>query len=334
MSRESPAQQLLEWLAACDKLHGDECQAKPMSARSGDQIPQWVIDTQQGCIVPGTKAGRYVALSYVWPEVGTNVERLMLERNNIEALQKPGVLSSDLVNRLPLVIRQTIELLQDIGERYLWVDCLCIVQHDGETQSQAYSMNEIYSGAYFTIIAAASEGLFGTEGTAVSHWEDYTSSESHYTTLMETKWATRGWTFQEQVLSKRSIIFMGLYWIDPHKGWILSALGSKFAAKLASESARARLETLKPDLFWDCQCALWDGNTLHPPREELQGHKPKTKALSLNDTAWPKFRSYLEAVCLYNNRDLTYPQDVGVALSGVLNELGMNLNHFLTKPVY
>ena len=319
LSSLSPAQQLLRWIQACNELHGEHCQVSPMSARSKEQIPQWVIDTEQGCIVPGTSASRYVALSYVWPPQAAGVDRLMLERSNIEALQQPGVLAQDLTSRLPLCVRETIELMKEVQERYLWVDCLCIVQHDGDTQSQAYSMNEIYSGAYFTVIAAGTTGLLSDDRNAVISYGDIVTVGSHYDALMRSNWATRGWTFQEQILSKRAIIFM-----DPYR--VAHYLRSLFLPGEASEAP------IQKHVFWDCQRAVWDGKKLEPgsktwplPKWSLKGTKNEElniDPLKLEGNARPKFRSYLESVCLYNDRSFTYPQDVLVAFSGVLNELG------------
>lgn len=325
MTSLSTAQQLLEWIRACNELHQDGCQATPTSTRAREQIPQWVIDTERACIVPGTVAARYVALSYVWPEEQASGDRLILERNNVEALQKPGALASAVVNQLPPVIRQSIDLLKDIRERYLWVDCLCIIQRDSETQSQAYSMNEIYSGAYFTIIAAASEGLTGPERRVRSRSQRLTTAELHYDALMHTKWATRGWTFQEQILSKRAIVFLDPYCETDRTAMLRKRLDG-------NEAEQPRAEVTK-HVFWDCQYAIWDGNKLPAKMKsspsEIQtlqdgekGSKVDVSPPKLNNAAWPSFRAYLECVCLYNHRDLTYPQDILAAFAGILNELG------------
>ena len=46
-------------------------------------------------------------------------------------------------------------LARMIGERYLWVDALCLVQDDEpEMQKATDRMDEIYQGAVFTIVAA------------------------------------------------------------------------------------------------------------------------------------------------------------------------------------
>ena len=56
-----------------------------------------------------------------------------------------------------------------LGQRYLWVDRLCICQDDREVQTkQIDAMGDIYNNAVFTIIAAngwdANHGLRGIEG--------------------------------------------------------------------------------------------------------------------------------------------------------------------------
>lgn len=57
-----------------------------------------------------------------------------------------------------------------MGERYLWVDRLCIIQDDKEHKDQQLKeMASIYSRSYFTIIAVdapdANHGLHGLPGT-------------------------------------------------------------------------------------------------------------------------------------------------------------------------
>ena len=70
---------------------------------------------------------------------------------------------------IPKTIRHAIELVGLLGERYLWVDRLCICQDDEETKaSQIDIMGDIYGNALVTIIAAsgwdANHGLRGIEG--------------------------------------------------------------------------------------------------------------------------------------------------------------------------
>jgi hypothetical protein len=116
-----------------------------------------------------------------------------------------------------------------IGERYLWIDRICIVQDDeAAKQQQLSSMGETYAGAFFTLVAAQNEeaslGLYGrrrmtiglTESSAEksaersprSHLSGKQIMLTHAMSLMQTKWYSRGWTFQEYVFSRRRVIFI------------------------------------------------------------------------------------------------------------------------------
>jgi len=40
------------------------------------------------------------------------------------------VVGSLLETKLPKTVRETMALVRDLGETYLWVDCLCVIQDD------------------------------------------------------------------------------------------------------------------------------------------------------------------------------------------------------------
>ncbi len=66
-------------------------------------------------------------------------------------------------------LSDAIKFTEMIGERYLWVDRLCIVQDDFEAKhAQIHNMGPIYANAYFTKVAAlgtsADYGLRGIRG--------------------------------------------------------------------------------------------------------------------------------------------------------------------------
>lgn len=301
------------WIQACNVRHVEQCNVSPTASRHPSQVPDWVIDTTAACLVPGAAADRYVALSYVWPSLPTSsAETLLLVRDSLADFQTAGFLSKDYnISRIPQVIQDAIRLAQGIGERFIWVDRLCLMQNDHETYTQVQRMHEIYWGAYVTIIAAASGSLYGREvasgrqlsqpdreeGNFLSHTKDISSwsnyhlalMREHYARLSRSKWGSRGWTYQEKILSKRTIIL------------------------------------LDDDIFWDCQCALWDCNGLDPFTETNQqageegGHDPVNMRLTPNTSM--DFSLYVELVCPYNARDLSYAQDVIPAFTGILNTL-------------
>lgn len=243
---EEQAQLLSEWLQDCNQLHGNKCHVStPIAERSPQHVPDWVIDTEKSCIVPGKAVNKYAALSYVWtsPVNSSNpapTDMLLLHRGSLRNLQIPGFLSSNSVSKqLPIVVRDSMTLVFQSGTRYLWVDCLCVIQHDESTTDKMAFLPDIYSGAFFTIIAASeANGLRGSTVDLQSPAQRISLSTLHGE-LLASRWASRGWTFQEHMLSKRSIIF----------------LDQKF--------------------FWDCQCLVgWDSRQMslevRVPREDLK----------------------------------------------------------------
>lgn len=134
---------ILNWKYLCDKHHGTACEYPEKLARMDAIQPTWLIDAVAGCLVPGREHSRFVTLSYVRGETVS----FYSEKGNIDRLQESGVLSKGSVaDKLPMTIKNAIDVVQLIGERYLWVDTLCIVQDDAETlQTELDSMARIYT---------------------------------------------------------------------------------------------------------------------------------------------------------------------------------------------
>ena len=60
---------------------------------------------------------------------------------------------------LPRTIRDAIHLTQLLGEKYLWIDALCIKQDDAEFKTaRILEMDQIYTASALTIIAARKKG--------------------------------------------------------------------------------------------------------------------------------------------------------------------------------
>lgn len=322
---------LQEALRKCDELHGRKCQAEPIEDRSPNHVPDWVIDTQEGCLVPGSSVNGYATLSYVWSSALSKegnqalTDRLMLQRDTLSKFRQPGFLfpGTGVVEKLPLVIRDSMELVRLCGVRYLWVDCLCIAQYDETTAVQVSFMREIYSGAYFTIIAAAtSEGLYGS-GTNFDKVADRAGKVSPgrlHGALLTSHWATRGWTFQEQVLSKRSLIFLDAtaFWDCQSTVWWSKSLispGTTHVGEMDTPGDNSHEPSRQPlsELISDNSVFSTDGNEsrIHDADRQLSHD---LAALSM-----PNFRLYMEIICRYNHRNLTYAQDALPAISGVLD---------------
>ena len=143
--------EIRRWLDHCDEHHSGHCQFSSRGEEIFVHRPRWLIDVHRLCLVEAEPRQQYVALSYVW---GTGSAFRTL-RQNLARLQQEGSLngssssaadeaSSDKVvsasdAQLPKTIRDVIALTRQIGESFLWVDSLCIVQDDYEEKEEHLS---------------------------------------------------------------------------------------------------------------------------------------------------------------------------------------------------
>ncbi|KAF2263113.1 HET-domain-containing protein, partial [Lojkania enalia] len=180
-----------------------------------------VIDVATSQVVLAPPACRYIALrSYVWGKISPfklNNANIIVSENNSSLDAEPYTQLHR--QSLPRTIQDAIFVVQEIGERYLWVDSLCIIQDDlNDFRANIHNMGRIFSAAEVTIIAAsgrdADSGLPGLY-PGIRHLEPITGSiesirlaEIEAPLALETTvWSTRGWTYQEYQLSTRTLIF-------------------------------------------------------------------------------------------------------------------------------
>ena len=168
-----------------------------------------VIDVLQKRIVWIHPSERYATLSYVWG----NSTGFQATTSNISDLEHEGGLRK-FEKSIPRTIRDAMRLTEDLGERYLWVDSLCLIQDDEENLLDMIGkMDIVYGHSYFTIIAAsgkdAEAGLPGLQleregilqyveeiqpGLNVAVCEDLESL------LRKSVYETRAWTYAELYL--------------------------------------------------------------------------------------------------------------------------------------
>ncbi|KAF5010364.1 hypothetical protein FDECE_3480 [Fusarium decemcellulare] len=214
---EASIERIQQWIQSCSKWH-NQCHA-PTEQRP---ISQWIrlVDVQQGKIVKASLTERYVALSYVWGSAAP-----LLTQDTLTRYSCPSGLDHA---SIPRTIADSMQLVRDLGERYLWVDSLCIIQDcDDDKQKQLPIMDSIFKLAEFVIVAASGSdafaGLPGLYGTKRSSWQTsetidgvelITIQQDAQQALHNSIWNTRGWTFQEFVLARRSLVFTDsqIYW--------------------------------------------------------------------------------------------------------------------------
>ncbi|KAL5376611.1 hypothetical protein DPSP01_010404 [Paraphaeosphaeria sporulosa] len=295
---------ITEWLKTCDSRHIGSCVESNTSSTKFSSRPYRLIDVEEQCIVRGNVQGEYLALSYVWQDDTMKTEdqqQFQLSLDNADSLTAPNSMRQ-YISQLPKTIRDAMELTIAIQKRYLWVDRLCIVQDHPRKEEEFMRMDQIYSGAYMTIVAAAKHGMYCNRGGTVhdpalaspNDWfanfeiPQHLRIRQYYGIVSRSKWAKRAWTYQEYILSKRVIFF------------------------------------LDTRIFWQCECTVWDKDHLQPKQDmEAQTVPSSTSGhtRSFSVPSWPDFGLYADLICPYNGRDLSYDKDGLSACLGILNRL-------------
>ncbi|KAK4060484.1 uncharacterized protein Triagg1_10754 [Trichoderma aggressivum f. europaeum] len=224
------------WIEDCD-MHHANCQPIVPAVPSEALHPSTrFIDTVSECLVSlgeiDSAPFKFVALSYVW---GVDYQ-LRTTSATLEDFRRklPGLTAIDDNPRLPLTIRDAMDVTLTLGHRYLWVDALCIVQDSpSDLEIQLAQMDRIYGLATLTIVArggkSSDSGLPGmsnprnwlsgenincvVNGTLnIGCWDvldrNYEKYEEQHGVFADTTcYMWRGWTFQEQILSTRTLEF-------------------------------------------------------------------------------------------------------------------------------
>ncbi|KAF3762905.1 HET-domain-containing protein, partial [Cryphonectria parasitica EP155] len=141
----------------------------------------------------------YIALSYCWgwweqhPPMKTvkkDFPEFKLKANYQEHLEAIKF------SHMPKTIQDAVTITRKLGIQYLWVDALCIIQHDAEEWiRESGKMCDVYSNALLTISATQAEG--------------------------SSPLAARAWCMQESVLSNRILHYTSdeMMWECNEAGW-------------------------------------------------------------------------------------------------------------------
>jgi hypothetical protein len=206
-----------DWDALRRRLRAGEGNRKSWTDGMGDRdicastdppvrttYPIRCLDIQSMSLTTLDLKNRYIALSYVWgghldPE--THWPALFLSSGKVRKAA------------LPKTIQDAIVAVEKLGERYLWVDLVCINQNDPEDfTTQISQMNLIYKNAVCTIVALygvnAEAGLPGVSDAPRSRTESLVRINAKnivcgphidfLCAIKSSKWRERAWTFQEE----------------------------------------------------------------------------------------------------------------------------------------
>ncbi|CAM1509633.1 Fc.00g033720.m01.CDS01 [Cosmosporella sp. VM-42] len=231
--------------------------------------------------------GSYVALSYCWG----NRNLVTTTTSTIEQL-KSGIE----VAKLPKTLQDAVVFTRNLAIEFLWIDALCIIQDSAaDWEVESAKMGDIYSQAFLTVAAAsatsAAEGflqgkdpepefqLKWPDGSMARATVDRTGSSG---TSDDEPWNLRGWTFQEQILSKRLVIYS-----DGEVQWVCRSSHS-------------------------CECGSVD---------QFAHDRSGTTIWELADAA-EAHAFWVNVVSAYSARSLTVEMDRLPALSGIASRIG------------
>ncbi|KAI4940899.1 hypothetical protein J4E91_011076 [Alternaria rosae] len=269
-----------------------------------DTGPLLLLDVIHDCLAVGNFKDRYFALSYVW---GASKQFLTLVEN-YDHLREPGTLSKQ---PLTQTIRDSMTFVKNLGERYLWVDTMCIIQDDAANKASALAqMCAIYSCAMATVVAlngdSADAGLPGIPPTARnttatfvapglhmvvrSSLENMLANHTYDGVDVDCVYNTRAWTFQERLLSNRSI-----YFLDEQVYF------------------HCKKQLLCEDRYISDDTGFYTLDKMRTTSAELKSKTTRAGSYSPLD----EFRWYEEIVAEYTAKKMGYPDDILNAFTGI-----------------
>jgi hypothetical protein len=288
------------WIEKCDEEH--DC----MSMKSVLDLPSRILDVRNNKIrlcesKTIDKPGRYACLSHRWGVPSESMFRTT-EKNFTE--HKDNIPWES----LPRTFQDTVLITRRLGVSFLWIDSLCIIQenlHDFEQQSA--NMATIYQNAYITLAATASDGpkggLYTHEHDVRSHRTGLPLAMVKYRDGSERQFSarqpfnhnlkalpllSRGWVYQERVLSPRMLHFVG------------------------------------EELVWecgasvDCECGAEDlENKFEHPRISNDDDEHNNSYVGHVSSHLYHLRAWMQIITDYTALSLTKTTDIFPALSGI-----------------
>jgi hypothetical protein len=279
---------LKSWLEHCDSSHGQLCGRKDRLRSLSVSLT--CIDCSSGKIKHVDRASEYIALSYVWgaPTSGNT-----------------WTLGSHVLPDADQVICDAMEVVFSLGKRYLWIDRYCVDQHNHDIKDiQIREMDQIYAGAYATIVAAAgSDATYGLSGVSrprlsqqslceVGELQMGSTLASFSHAIQDTVWRRRAWTYQEGALSRRCIFF------TEHQVYF-ACLGMSRCESVIVHQPIPRDEGVEQFGFDTMSASMFQGET--------------------PDAEGPVLRRFTNHITEYSGRSLTYETDGLNAFRGILS---------------
>ena len=258
----------------------------------------YLVDFGEGQDIP---KDHYICLSYRWGNKPTAQTTQSTFNSHVAGIS---------LKSLSQTLRDTVELTRYLGIRYLWIDCLCIIQENPEDwELESAKMGGYYRNSWLTVAAGlsgdASSGLFGERQDP-----GYIRLQSPYENRIATLYFTsnviapppRGERQQDALFKSSAKLESPLY----TRAWTLQeeALSNHFLS------------------FEDSQIYLRHGKTLKfESGLEILFRKEQcihvTESLLRDPIAWHSFVEH------YSTRELSFGSDKLPAISGLAHEYSL-----------
>lgn len=219
-----------DWLGEC--IQHENCRKTLSQSASIDStrapLPTRCIDVTGSLPkLVSQQTGQYIALSHRWTD---QVFSSRTTTTNFTSRERGDAGSFD---QLPKAMLDVFNLARKLGIPYVWIDSLCIIQEGdqgADWTKEAVKMGSYYQNAHLTVSASSADTAQGlipgredkSPQIARMTYLDQHGNPNGYFYLMpflervddeyrqyvqESELFTRGWVFQEWLLSKRIIYF-------------------------------------------------------------------------------------------------------------------------------
>jgi len=332
-----------KWLTSCLDSHNECRETLAGELCSKDNLlPTRLIDVTatpprliETSTLPKT-TGQYLCLSYCWGSLSDSSEYCKLTRASLTKFTVALPFDA-----LPKTIQDGMLITRSLGQRYLWVDSLCIIQDDeamGDWHTEASKMCQIYENALCTIAATAAahsgEGLFfprqaddggpnsrsdkqarfscSVNGSRLGDFFISTPavgySETYDGEIESSRWSTRAWVFQEQVCSRRILHFgkHQMFWE------CLECTRQEDGTVVKSMNERR----WKADMRYGIR-----RSSAHRARIIAATNYSLTKSLPWHSRGIDYVLEWNEIINLYNARSITRKYDRLAAIDGIAQEI-------------
>lgn len=291
-----------KWLNICLETHGESC-LRTQKAR----MPTRVIDVglpdgsqPPRLLVTDSQHGSWFSLSHCWGKLSrftTTSENLQERQNGIE------------IEDMPPTFQDAVEVTRRLGQRFIWIDSLCIIQDShADWVKESKVMGQYYKFASLTIATDSASGDYdgflrtprhaikeasmpleirlGGDDSSVLYIEKDCANLS--LTNGSTYLNRRAWTLQEDLLSPRSLHYT------------------------------------QDQLIWECQSQKYCESDCNPVGNSNDLKKdfltaPQSTS-GIADSVNSTMRWY-QIVTDYTTRSLTIPDDRLPAISGIAREV-------------